>query len=104
MTCDYSTLAPEIVDDAYIFFTDIIEQRVRNKSNRVHYVLNGGHTAQTALIMLNLIPGMLVEGACTEIPWKEKGYIDIKLDIDDVSSYEFYSKRYYEYVLEHLSA
>ena len=100
LTYDYSTFNSSIVNKAYTLFTVIVAQMLRNKSNRVHYTVDEGHDIQTDLILLNLVPGVLLEGADLE----DKGYLDLKLNVDaSVTGQEFYAKRYYDYALALLS-
>lgn len=96
LTYDYSTFSSSIVKDAYTLFTVIVAQMLRNKSNMVHYTVDEGHDIQTDLILLNLVPGVLLEGA----DLGNKGYLDLKLNVDaSVTGEEFYAKRYYDYAL-----
>ena len=96
LTCDYSKLSPSIVDKAYTLFTVIVAQMIRNKSTRLHYTVGKEHGIQTDLILLNLVPGILVEGA----DLGNKGYLDLKLNVDDsVTGEELCAKRYYDYAL-----
>ena len=96
LTYDYSTFNSGIVDKAYTLFTVIVAQMLRNKSNMVHYTVDEGHDVQTDLILLNLVPGVLLEDSDLE----DKGYLDLKLNVDDsVTGEEFYAKRYYDYAL-----
>lgn len=100
LTYDYSTFNSGIVDKAYTLFTVIVVQMLRNKSNRVHYTVDEGHDVQTDLVLLNLVPGVLLEGA----DLGNKGYLDLKLNVaDSVTGQEFYAKRYYDYALALLS-
>lgn len=93
---DYSILSSGIVDKAYTLFTVIVAQMLRNKSNMVHYTFDEGHDVQTDLILLNLVPGVLLEGANLG----NKGYLDLKLNVGvSVTGQEFYAKRYYDYAL-----
>ncbi len=96
LTCDYSTLSPSIVDNAYTLFTVIVAQMIRNKSTRLHYAVDKEHDIRTDLILLNLVPGVLIEGA----DLGDKGYLDLKLNVDDsVTGEELCAKRYYDYAL-----
>ena len=96
LTCDYSTLSPSIVDNAYTLFTVIVAQMIRNKSTRLHYTVDEEHDIRTDLILLNLVPGILVEGANLG----NEGYLDLKLKVDDsVEGVELCAKRYYDYAL-----
>lgn len=96
LTYDYSTFNSDIVDKSYTLFTVIVAQMLRNKSNRVHYTVDEGHDVQTDLILLNLVPGVILEGA----DLGNKGYLDLKLNVDaSVTGEEFYAKRYYDYAL-----
>lgn len=96
LTYDYSTFNSGIVDKAYTLFTVIVAQMLRNNSNRVHYTVDEGHDVQTDLVLLNLVPGVLLEGS----DLGETGYLDLKLNVDDsVTGEEFYAKRYYDYAL-----
>lgn len=96
LTYDYSTFNSGIVDKAYTLFTVIVAQILRNNSNRVHYTVDEGHDVQTDLVLLNLVPGVVLEGA----DLGETGYLDLKLNVDDsVTGEEFYAKRYYDYAL-----
>ena len=96
LTYDYSTFNSGIVDKAYTLFTVIVAQMLRNKSNRVHYTVDEGHDVQTDLILLNLVPGVLLEGS----DLGEAGYLDLKLNVGvSVTGQEFYAKRYYDYAL-----
>lgn len=100
LTYDYSTFNSSVVDKAYTLFTVVVAQMIRNKSNRVHYTVDEGHDVQTDLILLNLVPGVLIEGA----DLGNKGYLDLKLNVDaSVTGEEFYTKRYYDYALALLS-
>ena len=100
LTYDYSTFNSSIVDKAYTLFTVIVAQMIRNKTNRVHYTVDEGHDVQTDLVLLNLLPGVLLEGA----DLGNKGYLDLKLNEDtSVTGEEFYAKRYYDYALVLLS-
>lgn len=100
MTYDYSTFNSSIVNEAYTLFTIIVAQMLRNESNRVHYTVDEGHDVQTDLILLNLVPGVLLEGA----DLGNKGYLDLKLNVDaSVTGKELYAKRYYAYALALLS-
>ncbi len=100
LTYDYSTFNSSIVDKAYTLFTVIVAQMIRNKTNRVHYTVDEGHDVQTDLVLLNLVPGVLLEGA----DLGNKGYLDLKLNEDtSVTGEEFYAKRYYDYALVLLS-
>lgn len=96
LTCDYSKISPSIVDDAYTLFTVIVAQMIRNKSNRLHYTVDGEHDVQTDLILLNLVPRVLIEGADIE----NKGYLDLKLNVaESIKGIELYAKKYYDYAL-----
>lgn len=96
LTCDYSTLSPSIVDNAYTLFTVIVAQMIRNKSTRLHYTVDKEHDIRTDLILLNLVPGVSVEGA----DLGSKGYLDLKLNVaDTVTGEELYTKKYYDYAL-----
>lgn len=96
LTYDYSTFNSGIVDKAYTLFTVIVAQMLRNKSNRVHYTVDEGHDVQTDLILLNLVPGVSLEGS----DLGDKGYLDLKLNVGvSVTGQEFYAKRYYDYAL-----
>lgn len=100
LTYDYSTFNSSIVDKAYTLFTVIVAQMLRDKLNRVHYTVDKGHDVQTDLILLNLVPGVLLEGA----DLGNKGYLDLKLNVaDSVTGKELYAKRYYDYALALLS-
>ena len=96
LTYDYGTFSPSIVEDAYTLFTVIVAQMLRNKSNRVHYTVDEGHDVQTDLILLNLVPGVVLEGS----DLGNEGYLDLKLNVaDSVTGRELYAKRYYDYAL-----
>lgn len=96
LTYDYGTFSSSIVEDAYTLFTVIVAQMLRNKSNRVHYTVDEGHDVQTDLILLNLVPGVILEGS----DLGNKGYLDLKLNVaDSVTGRELYAKRYYDYAL-----
>lgn len=96
LTYDYGTFSSSIVEDAYTLFTVIVAQMLRNKSNRVHYTVDEGHDVQTDLILLNLVPGVVLEGSNLG----NKGYLDLKLNVaDSVTGRELYAKRYYDYAL-----
>lgn len=96
LTYDYGTFSSSIVEDAYTLFTVIVAQMLRNKSNRVHYTVDEGHDIQTDLILLNLVPGVVLEGS----DLGNKGYLDLKLNVaDSVTGRELYAKRYYDYAL-----
>lgn len=96
LTYDYGTFSLSIVEDAYTLFTVIVAQMLRNKSNRVHYTVDEGHDVQTDLILLNLVPGVVLEGS----DLGNKGYLDLKLNVaDSVTGRELYAKRYYDYAL-----
>lgn len=96
LTYDYGTFSSSIVEDAYTLFTIIVAQMLRNKSNRVHYTVDEGHDVQTDLILLNLVPGVVLEGSNLG----NKGYLDLKLNVaDSVTGRELYAKRYYDYAL-----
>lgn len=100
LTYDYSTFNSCVVDKAYTLFTVVVAQMIRNKSNRVHYIVDEGHDVQTDLVLLNLVPGVLLEGA----DLGNKGYLYLKLNVaDSVTGEEFYAKRYYDYALALLS-
>lgn len=100
LTYDYSIFNSNMVDKAYTLFTVIVAQMLRNKSNRVHYTVDEGHDVQADLILLNLVPGVLLEGANLG----NKGYLDLKLNVaDSVMGKELYAKRYYDYALALLS-
>lgn len=96
LTYDYGTFSSSIVEDAYTLFTVIVAQMLRNKSNSVHYTVDEGHDVQTDLILLNLVPGVVLEGS----DLGNKGYLDLKLNVaDSVTGRELYAKRYYDYAL-----
>lgn len=96
LTCDYSKFSPSIVDKAYTLFTVIVAQMIRNKSTRLHYTVDEEHDVQTDLILLNLVPGVSIEGANLG----NEGYLDLKLKVDDsVEGAELCAKRYYDYAL-----
>ena len=96
LTYDYGAFSSSIVEDAYTLFTVIVAQMLRNKSNRVHYTVDEGHDVQTDLILLNLVPGVVLEGS----DLGNKGYLDLKLNVaDSVTGRELYAKRYYDYAL-----
>lgn len=100
LTYDYGTFNSGIVDKAYTLFTVIVAQMLRNKTNMVHYTVDEGHDVQTDLILLNLVPGVLLEGA----DLGNKGYLDLKLNVNaSVTGKELYAKRYYDYALALLS-
>lgn len=96
LTYDYGTFSSSIVEDTYTLFTVIVAQMLRNKSNRVHYTVDEGHDVQTDLILLNLVPGVVLEGS----DLGNKGYLDLKLNVaDSVTGRELYAKMYYDYAL-----
>ena len=96
LTYDYGTFSSSIVEDAYTLFTVIVAQMLGNKSNRVHYTVDEGHDVQTDLILLNLVPGVVLEGS----DLGNGGYLDLKLNVaDSVTGRELYAKRYYDYAL-----
>lgn len=100
LTYDYSTFNSSIMNEAYTLFTVIVAQMLRNKSNKVHYTVDEGHDVQTDLILLNLVPRVLLEGA----DLGNKGYLDLKLNVNaSVTGKELYAKRYYDYALALLS-